>query len=101
MATLSVLPPVWLLSQAAAPARPLLWQLDPQQRVKVMMSLLGIVLLGVALVALVMVGGRGLRRIARKRVGPTPGHDEAWYAKPLASFRPKSDPPPPGENDPL
>ena len=41
-------------------------RLDPETRTVVIMALLGLVLLGVTLVACVMIGGRWVRRLARQ-----------------------------------
>jgi hypothetical protein len=50
---------------------PLIKQLDPPRRAAVLMSILALVLLGLALVACVMIGGRWVRRMARDKHGPT------------------------------
>jgi hypothetical protein len=42
-------------------------QLDPPTRAAVIMTIFGLVLLGLALVAAVMIGGRWVRRMARQR----------------------------------
>lgn len=77
-------------SQAAAPlawaeaeAQPLLMRLSPQNRVAVVMALLGLVLVGIGLVALAILGGRYVLREARRMPGPTPRYEDAWYRKPL------------------
>ena len=67
---------------AEAAAQPLIERLDPPRRAAVVMALLGIVLTGVTLVACVMIGGRWVRRLARRgvrrtTVGMTPGR-ERW-----------------------
>jgi hypothetical protein len=74
---------------------PLLMRLDPPSRTMVIMSLLGLVIFGVALTALVLIGGRRLRRIARQRLPATPDNHDQGYAKPLA---PPS-PPQGGDNE--
>lgn len=56
---------------AAARAEPLIERLDPPRRAAVLMAILGLVLLGLALVACVMIGGRWMRRVARHRLGHT------------------------------
>ena len=72
-----------LLAAAEQKSEPLLVRLDPESRAKVLMSLLALVLVGVGLVALVWLGGRHLRRIARQRLVPTREHEDDWYRKPL------------------
>jgi len=52
-------------------AEPLIEQLDPPRRAAVLMAILALVLLGLALVACAMIGGRWVRRLARDRHGPT------------------------------
>ena len=64
-------------------AQPLLWQLDPRQRARVLMALLGLILAGVGLVALTILGGRYVLRLTRKQVGPTRSAGDAWAGKPL------------------
>ena len=76
-------PAIWLVAEEHR-QQTLLMRLDPANRAKVIMALLGLVLVGAALVALVWLGGRRLRRIARERSGPTPPHQDDWYRKPLA-----------------
>jgi hypothetical protein len=66
--------PNWLslsLLAAEEAAEPLIEQLDPPRRAAVLMAILGLVLLGLALVACAMIGGRWVRRLARERQGPT------------------------------
>ena len=74
-------------------AQPLLYRLAPTERARVIMALLGIVLIGLALLALVMVGGRRLRRIARSRPGPARTNDDDWFRKPLISGNGDETPP--------
>jgi CubicO group peptidase (beta-lactamase class C family) len=73
----------WIQAVAAADANapPLLRQLDPRQRARVLMALLGIVLAGVGLIVLAILGGRYVLRLARKRIGPTPPEEDRWYRK--------------------
>jgi hypothetical protein len=78
------------LAAAAAKTEPLLNRLDPPQRTKVLMTLLGLVLLGLLLIAIAYLGGRHVIRLARKRSGPTPTHDDRWYRKPLVPPEPAS-----------
>lgn len=53
------------------PAQPLIKLLDPPRRAVVLMTILGLVLLGLTLVACVMIGGRWVRRIAKHNHGRT------------------------------
>ncbi len=71
------------LLAAGEKAEPVLMRLDPKSRAKVIMALLALVLVGVLLVAMAIIGGRSLLRIARKSHGPTPRHEDDWYRKPL------------------
>jgi hypothetical protein len=57
--------------ESAGPAEPLIERLDPPRRAAVLMAILGLVLVGLTLVACVMIGGRWLRRVARHQHGPT------------------------------
>jgi hypothetical protein len=72
-----------LAADAPQQVEPLLMRLDPQRRAKVLMALLGLVLVGVVLIAAAALGGRHVLRIARMRNRPTPRHDDQWYRKPL------------------
>ena len=61
-------------------AEPLLEQLDPPRRAMVLMALLGLVLLGITLVACIMIGGRWVRRLARSTTSRETGaaRNNAW-----------------------
>ena len=50
-------------------AEPLIERLDPPRRAAVLMAILGLVILGLTLVACVMIGGRWVRRLARDEHG--------------------------------
>jgi len=52
-------------------AEPLLERLDPPRRVAVMMALLGLVLVGLTLVACVMISARWVRHLGRHEHGRT------------------------------
>jgi hypothetical protein len=69
-------------------AKSLLDRLDPERRAKVIMALLGMVLAGLAIVALAVLLGRHFLRAARKSVQPTPRHEDDWFRKPLAPREP-------------
>jgi hypothetical protein len=70
----------------------LLERLAPTERAQLIMALLAVILLGVLVVAMVLVGGHRLRRIARSRPRQSrPGEDD-WSRKPLVS--PDKDQPP-------
>lgn len=71
-------------------AEPLLMRLEPQRRAKVLMAMLALVLLGLLLVAVVVLGGRHVLRIARKRNKPTGRDADQWYRKPLVPPEPAS-----------
>ncbi|TWT37211.1 hypothetical protein KOR34_21580 [Posidoniimonas corsicana] len=58
-----------LLAQADEQATPL-EQLPPTERAAVLMSLLALVLTGLALIGLTMVGARWVRRVVRERTPP-------------------------------
>ncbi|MEX2111721.1 MAG: hypothetical protein WD845_00960 [Pirellulales bacterium] len=94
LAALECLATVWsdeTVLAAEQAAEPLLMRLDPPRRVQVIMALLGLLLVAGLLVALVVMGGRRARRIARLRPQPSRLAREAWYRKPLA---------PPSTSDP-
>lgn len=57
--------------------------IEPLLRAKLLMALLGLIVLGLGLMALVIMGGRYARRIARTSLPPSETHDDRWYAKPL------------------
>lgn len=86
-----------LLLAAEEKARPLLMRLDPESRAMVVMALLGLVLVGVALVAMTMMIGRQVLRNARASHGPTRLHEDDWYRKPLNSDQ--ADDPPTSESE--
>ena len=68
-----------LLAQTAK--EPLIKQLDPERNVALMMALLGLVLIGITLVACIMVGGHWVRRLARSQPSQktmTKKNGEAW-----------------------
>jgi hypothetical protein len=65
---------------------PLLQRLDPVTRTKVLMALLGLVLLGITMVACVMIGGRWVRRLAKHSPRNATIQEKAkWEKKPGAS----------------
>ncbi len=67
----------------AEKSQPLLMRLTPTSRAAVLMALLALLLVGIGLVALTVVWGRGIVRKARQTHGPTPRLAERWYQKPL------------------
>src|SRR5262245_37101201 len=77
------------------PAQPLLWRLPPESRAMVLMALLGLVLTGLLLIAIVYLGGRYLKRIAGKSHGPSQSTDDDWQRKPLVP------PTPPPDDEPV
>jgi hypothetical protein len=82
------------LSWAEAELQPLLMRLSPQNRAIVLMALLGLVLLGIGFVALAILGGKRVIRVARRSHGPTPRYEDAWARKPLVER--ETDAPPDG-----
>ncbi len=84
-----------LLAEAEQKSEPLLLKLDPVDRAKVLMTLLGLILVGVALVALAWLGGRHYLRIARSPLRPTGENQDDWFRKPLVPG--DSETPGPGE----
>jgi hypothetical protein len=72
-----------LHAAAASETEPLIDQLDPELRARVLMALLGLVLVGLALIAVVVMGARYVRRLGRGRSTHAPVKDDAWFAKPL------------------
>ncbi len=74
---------------------PLLQRLPPERRAMVVMALLGLVLVGLALIMFAWLGGRYFRRLTHKPLPPAgQGSAEQWYRKPL---HPES--PPSGDQD--
>jgi hypothetical protein len=59
--------------------------LPPPVRAKLMMAILGIVALGIGLIAMVILGGIAVKRRARHRCGPSKQLDAVWYKRPLES----------------
>jgi hypothetical protein len=78
------------VEQVDQKAEPLLMRLQPVTRAKILMALLALVLVGIALVALVWIGARHLRRIAKTPLRSTRPHDDDWYRKPLIPPDPPS-----------
>jgi hypothetical protein len=68
----------------------LIKRLDPPRQAQVLMVLLGLLLLGGLLIAMIVLGGRRARRIARLKPTAPRNVEEPWYQKPLAP--PPSDP---------
>lgn len=69
---------------------PLIKRLDPPRQAQVIMVLLGLLLLGALLIAIIVLGGRRVRRIARLKPNASHGPEDPWYQKPLVP--PASDP---------
>jgi len=88
LTSLILLPGRWLPLAEAAADTSVLERLDPPRRAQVIMVLLGLVLLGVLLMALVWLGGRYVRRIAAARPTTPRPLPDAWARKPLQSDRP-------------
>ena len=79
-----------VLAWAENKAEPLLMRLTPENRSRVLLALLAIVLVGVALIAVAVIGGRYVLRQARESHGPTPLGEDDWYRKPLIPRDPPS-----------
>ncbi len=79
-----------VLAWAEDKAEPLLMRLTPENRSRVLLALLAIVLVGVALIAVVVIGGRYVLRQARVSHGPTPLGKDDWSRKPLIPRDPPS-----------
>lgn len=91
---LSLLAAVEVVAAPAKQAETLFERLSPVERAVLLMALLGLLILGAALIGFVYLGGRRLRQIARKRHPPSLPRDDEWYHKPLVSKEPA---PPPGD----
>jgi hypothetical protein len=64
-------------------------ELPPPLRAKLILALLGIVALGIGLIAMVILGGIAAKRRARHRCGPSKPLDDAWYKRPLEAEAPQ------------
>ena len=73
-----------LLAATEKQVEPLLVRLDPANRAKVLMAILGLVVLGGVLVAMIWLGARYVRRVAREPLRPTSPRQDDWYRKPLS-----------------
>ncbi len=74
----------WILAQQA---EPLIRRLDPQMRAKVLAALAGLIILGLAMIALVWLGGRATKRYMgiepkSRRREPDVNPDD-WAHKPI------------------
>ncbi|HET6879097.1 MAG TPA: hypothetical protein VFI31_03015 [Pirellulales bacterium] len=58
-------------------------RLPPPVRAKAMMAILGLIVLGIGLIAMVVLGGMIVKRLARHRSRPSEPRDDSWYQKPL------------------
>jgi tellurite resistance protein TehA-like permease len=67
-------------------------RLPPPLRAKAMMALLGLIVLGIGLIAMVVLGGLIVKRLARHRSRPTEPRDDSWYQKPLEPDAPADAP---------
>ena len=74
----------WILAQQT---EPLIRRLDPQMRAKVLAALAGLIILGMAMVVLVWLGGRATRRYMgiepKPRRRKTEINPDDWVHKPL------------------
>ena len=63
--------------------------LPPLVRAKLaIVVIVGIVALGIGLIAMVILGGIAVKRRARHRCGPSKPVDDVWYKRPLESNAP-------------
>jgi hypothetical protein len=74
----------WILAQQA---EPLIRRLEPQMRAKVLATLAGLIILGIAMIVLVWLGGRATRRYmgieAKPRRRKSEISPDDWAHKPL------------------
>lgn len=70
---------------AVADAAPPVDRADPLTKARLGLALLGIVVLGIGMLIAVMVGGRHVRRLARRRIPPYSARTDDWFKKPLQS----------------
>ena len=61
-----------------------LQRMDPENRARVIMLIVGLVIMGVAMIVFIAMGARWVRNMVRRRDGQarTPIEDK-WYARPL------------------
>jgi hypothetical protein len=62
--------------------------IEPLLRAKLLLALVGLVALGVGMAAMIVLGGRYARRVARTPLPKSRLHDDRWYAKPLVTPEP-------------
>lgn len=63
--------------------------IEPLLRAKLLMALAGLVVLGLGMLAMIVLGGRYARRIARTSLPPSRTHEDRWYAKRLVPDEPE------------
>ena len=75
-------------------SQPLIQQLDPERNVAVSLALLGLVLIGITLVACIMIGGHWVRKLARSSLPKRTfeSRDNAKLREKLAIHLPEGDP---------
>ena len=64
---------LWIVADQSS-AQPVIERLDPPRRAGVVMALLVIIILGLFLIAVVLLGGNWVRRLARRRYPPSDRH---------------------------
>jgi hypothetical protein len=79
----------WLIA-ADDNEQPLLMRLKPTERASVLMALLGLVLVGLALMTVTWLAGRYVRRLTKKPAAPLSPPDD-WYRKRLDQDTNRSD----------
>jgi len=67
----------------------LIERLPPITRARLLMTLLGLILLGLLMILCIMLGARYVRRLSRLGLGPTKPGDDNWHRRPLS---PPADP---------
>jgi len=72
----------------AAAEKPLLERLEPQERARVTLLFVGVIILGVLMVTIVWLLGRYWRRQIRKPLPSIRPQGDEWAAKPLTPIRP-------------
>jgi hypothetical protein len=74
-------------------AKPLLLRLEPDERARVVLALVALVMVGALLVVIAWLGGRHVRRLARRPLLPSPRNPDARnpeHALPQGPPRPEA-----------
>lgn len=95
----SLIKPTWalpyqgLLAEVAPRAEPVLEQLDPARKAKVLAAIAGLIILGLGMMLLAWLGAKATRRYMNREplikekppAGTTPIREKDWAEKPLAN----------------